>query len=278
METWINLPQSLLLKLFETQEHALDNCAAACACSAWHCAVKCSHINSLHLHANGEDSADWAGLMNSRPSLSELQISRQEDLDELEESWLAHIPLTCRSLAIDDYPEDTHLITSCMTRLQELTIGRISQQATARHSVPTWMDLTQLSSLHLVGLECWPDGFPASLKQLHLSAVEHVPTSQALQSLLQLTDLQLRYMDFHFVETGLTCMQNLQSLSLQDCNIWASPADLLKLTWLTSLDLSWSCCIPEEARIPAPCFAVFAAWPLLRVLRVDNCNLFQHKH
>ena len=263
--------------MFETQEHALDNCAAACAFSAWRCAVNCSHIYSLHLHANGVHSRDWASFLSSRPSLSKLQISRQPELTGPDESWLHHIPLSCRSLVIGDLPEDPHLITDRLINLRELTIG-ISQLPTAkdRQCMSTLVHLTELNSLHLVGLEHCLDSLPWSLKHSGLDGIDDMPASRAVQQgLLQLTSLELRGLPFSFIEMGLTSLQNVRSLSLQDSTIWSSPTQLMELTLLTYLNLSRSLWMTEEDGVGAyrP-FTVFRAWPVLQVLKVDYCNLF----
>ena len=280
MANWTNLPQNLL-KIFETQQHALDNCAAACACSAWRCAVNCSDIRSLHLHANGMHNRDWDTFLSSRLFLSRLQISRQRELACLDESWIHHIPLACRSLVFDDFPEDIHLVTDCLTQLQQLNIGSCADHSSGsrRLYVPSLMHLTQLSPLHLkgLGLECCLEGFPVSVKQLCVNAINYTAMSHGLQqTLLQLTGLELRNMYFSsmFAGSGLTCLQNLGSLSLQDTTIWASPTQLQDLTLLTHLNLSGSQWMIGAKHVEAPSVAVFKAWPLLRILKAAQCNLF----
>lgn len=155
--------------------------------------------------------------------------------------------------------------------LQELTVGSFH----ASDTVPSLVHLTQLKSLRLVGTVCRPDSFPTSLQQLHLHAMKSTPYAMRLrfESLMQLTSLEIREMLFKLAET-VTCLQNLQTLSLQGSDIWASPAPLLKLTWLTCLNLSGSFWFVNDPG-DSDAFAIFRAWPLLQVLKVDNCNLFE---
>ena len=271
------MPQGLLIKIFETQQHALDNCAAACACSGWYSAVTCSHIPALHLHANGVHNRDWScngdwnSFLSSRSSLGKLQVSRPAVFSVAESSWVQHIPSTCTSLVTSGYPEYFHQGTDSLMHLQELTVGNLNTS----HCVSSLVHLTQLRSLHLVRTNCRPDSFPTSLQQLHLHAVSFVPHALHLGSLMQLSGLEIREMPFRFAETDLTKLQNLQNLNLEDSDILASPAALLELTWLTSLNLSGSLWLLGASGLSADAFAIFRAWPLLQVLKVDNCHLFE---
>lgn len=133
------------------------------------------------------------------------------------------------------------------------------------------MYLIQLSSLCLVRVHSCPAGFPISLKELHLDGTDYLESSKmqdALQQSLlhQLTNLELNNMLIEF-QTELIRLQNVQSLSLEDSELYAFPTQLQELTLLTCLNLSRSHW--DSAQLTA-----FKAWPLLRVLKLDNCNLF----
>ncbi len=73
---WADLSEQLLLRTFESQHNALDNCAAACACKSWRSVVNSSHIQSLHMHAHHlSDSWRMSSFLNSRCSVGELKLT-----------------------------------------------------------------------------------------------------------------------------------------------------------------------------------------------------------
>ena len=73
---WADLSEQLLLRTFESQHNALDNCAAACACKSWRSAVNRSHIQSLHLHAHHlSDSWQMSSFFKSRCPVGELKLT-----------------------------------------------------------------------------------------------------------------------------------------------------------------------------------------------------------
>ena len=58
--SWSAPPSQVLQAVFERQQNALDNAAAACACKAWRVAVNSSTAQALHLHANSiSNFQDW---------------------------------------------------------------------------------------------------------------------------------------------------------------------------------------------------------------------------
>jgi len=53
---WADLSEQLLLRTFESQYNAPDNCAAACACKSWRSAATYSLFTCIHItcHTVGE--------------------------------------------------------------------------------------------------------------------------------------------------------------------------------------------------------------------------------
>ena len=84
---WSAAPVEVLRRAFELQLNALDNCSAACSCSAWRKIVNSSSIGDLHLHATSNSPDDlWIGFLRSRASIDCLSLTRPAIWDDHQDS------------------------------------------------------------------------------------------------------------------------------------------------------------------------------------------------
>ena len=107
---WAALPLQLLIRAFELQSNALDNCAAACVCKSWQAAANGSVIRVLHLHINRCPSVSsrleqWCAYLATRSSIGELQLTAGDAAkyvcsQNISTSW-HRIPLNCLEMPFE---------------------------------------------------------------------------------------------------------------------------------------------------------------------------------
>ena len=105
-EDWSAVSQEILIKISEQQHNALDNCAAACACTSWRLAVNYSHISSLHLHAHDRSfSQQWQAYLSSKCLVDDLKLTASQackrHINEASVSWMRSLPTICTSMHVD---------------------------------------------------------------------------------------------------------------------------------------------------------------------------------
>lgn len=82
LSNWSATPVEVLRRALELQDYALDNCGAACTCSAWREVVNISSIVSLHLYADSDSPDDtWTAFLNSRRSITCLTLIQSATWD-----------------------------------------------------------------------------------------------------------------------------------------------------------------------------------------------------
>ena len=89
-----------------------------------------------------------------------------------------------------------------------------------------------------------------------------------------LTQLQMTGSLLWIVE-DITCLSKLQSLTLAKSAVYVQGTlEMERLTALTFLDLSHTdCCLVDGTSVST--LGIFTAWPSLRVLKIEGCNLFR---
>ena len=302
---WSDLSSQLLTKIFELQHNALDNCAAACICASWRCAVNSSHISFLHLHAERSFSyKHWSNFLLSKPSVGTLRLTASADFTwnttaDLfwARTFLQQIASTCDHLDADEaFATELRYLALQPAQLKKLTVWLLRPHYTTRCCMfPDIRHLTQLTALHiqlnnkppspLVGSETL-SRIPESLDDLIIDGYnlrwrQVVPPS--IQPLIQpclafIQSLQLKECRVAFIGGSITCLCTLKSFSADSSRIWADVSNLDKLTKLTCLDLARSTWHESRNGRPFPDpsgpFASFAGWPELKVLKIADCNLF----
>ena len=302
---WSDLSRPLLTKIFELQHNALDNCAAACTCASWRCAVNRSHISFLHLHAERSFSyKHWSNFFLSKLSVGILRLTASIDFtcdmndDNIwARTFMQQIASTCDHLDADEaFATDLHDLALQPAQLQKLTAWLPRQHHTESCCIfPDVRHLTQLTALHLhlkkkfsifpvVGSETL-SRIPESLKALVIQTQLREMGPSSIQALIQpclafIQTLRLEECSAAFVGGGITCLCNLTSFSTPSSSVWADINNLDKLTKLTCLDIArstWRELCPRTGE-PLPdlsgAFASFTGWPELKVLKIANCNLF----
>ena len=107
---WSDLSSQVMIKIFELQHNALDNCAEACTSASWRSAVNRSHISFLHLHAERSFSyRHWSNFLLSKLSVGILRLTASADFTwnmTADHFWarmfLQQIALTCEHLDADE--------------------------------------------------------------------------------------------------------------------------------------------------------------------------------
>ena len=270
---WSCLSIHLLIKMFEHQHNALDNCAAACVCSTWCIAVNSSHISSLHLHAICPSfNRHWRSFFSSRLSIghlkltSDLELMFPEDLqlvyDQITEDIQANgcclesIPLKTEVLDADvDFGAVLHLYTDPHPDLKHLVVHSVC--SLSQTAVPNLMQLTQLTKLEIredkeemgvLNLCRGLRNIPASLRHLVTHGHTGGPAlgvhcmKPLMPPLKLLTHLEISDCRLTFANSSITCLHGLSSLKLSGDTIRADWFNLTALTNLTALDLSHTTC------------------------------------
>ena len=268
---WSDLSSQLMIKIFELQHNALDNCAAACTCASWRCAVNSSHISFLHLHAERSFSyKHWSNFLLSKLSVGILRLTASFDFtrdmndDHIwAQTFIQQVASTCDHLDADQaFATELHYLAVQPAQLKKLTAGLHIQPYTESCCIfPDIRHLTQLTGLHIrvndktcvrlsdpvVGSETL-SRIPESLNDLTIQHYElqwsrDSPTF--IQPLIQpclafIHTLRLEEWQVAFFGDGITCLCRLTSLSTAFSHIWADINNLDKLTKLTCLDLAGS--------------------------------------
>ena len=301
---WSDLSSQLMIKIFELQHNALDNCAAACTCASWRCAVNSSHISFLHVHADCSFSyKHWSKFFLSKLSVGILRLTASVDfLCGMNDGhiwarpFMQQVASICDHLEADEaFATDLHYLALQPAQLKNLTAGFCSPPYTESCCIfPDVRHLTQLTGLHLdwnnksstprVGSETL-SRIPESLNELTVRLQWKEKDPFSIQSMIKpclafIPTLRLEECSVAFAEGGITCLCKLTSFSAASSNIWADIDNLDKLTKLTCLDLAktiWHELCPRTGKplpdISGP-FASFAGWPELKLLKITNCNLF----
>ena len=272
---WSDLSSQLMIKIFELQHNALDNCAAACTCASWRCAVNSSHISFLHLHAETSFSykhwsnffsyKHWSNFFLSKLSVGILRLTTSVDFtcdtDDGHlwvQTFMQQVASTCDHLDADEaFATELHYLALQPAQLKKLTAWLPCQLSTESCCIfPDVRHLTQLTALHIQmkNKDSFPridsqtlSRIPESLKDLtihgYFQGGERLPN--IIQPLIQaslafIQTLRLEDCRVAFVGGGITCLCNLTSFSTASSWIWADIHNLDKLTKLTCLDLTGS--------------------------------------
>ncbi len=309
---WADLSEQLLLRMFESQHNALDNCAAACACKSWRSAVNSSHIQSLHLHSHHlSDSWRLSSFFKSRCSVGELKLtaghrSQAEILTSTNPSRnIPCIPLLYGSLHVDISWAQLLLVhTDALAQVKQLVTTSNLHAANEQYAFADLQRLRQLKTLEVVEdricqsrsadaiihsmRQC-----PATLEQLAIDGQDICYQSDGLPSLeyvlgttlANLTCLKLTSAYLVLDKGSLTCFTRLRSPSFEQSEIHSAVDNAANLTWLsrlTSLNLAKSTWFDLKRSaagnvddLPYPAaFTSFHGWPGLEVLKINGCNLF----
>ena len=256
VSSWSAAPVEVLRRAFELQINALDNCSAACTCSAWRKIVNSSSIGDLHLHATSSSPDDqWTAFLRSRALIDCLTLTRPAIWDDHQDSqWptFKEGPRTsmfdplaaCKALFLSEHlARQTATSFTAQSQLQKLSFEW--------NYIPTLRD--SLSD---------PD-----CSELHNTMLPF------LTHLTSLTELRVDMRnDVYGTMYPLLLMRlpsSLQSLSLEGFgslideeqppmhSMKLSPTDrLTSLTALTHLALTMSC-----ITIPGGCWLVLTAHP-----------------
>ena len=293
---WSNISPELLSSIFETQQNALDNCAAACTCVRWRTVAAETHIKYLHLHADSMSyNSDWRSLFKGRVSIAHVKLT--SDVRQCPEAWagqlamsdehgscLKRIPLGCSTLSVSQ----DFLLQGCISHLIGLQHLKLFWNANRQKPENTSTAVPDLSFLvHLKRLELYQEGkhprladFPSSSKQLpnleHL-VLEHMDAGmtdggEVVNSYsTTLTDLELISCVVGLDEIQL---YKLRSLNLDKSDVYSSRDCITALTQLTFLGLAGSTWWARGGESPAEAFKVFYGWPCLLLLQCSGCNLF----
>ena len=251
---WSGLSSQLLTKIFELQHNALDNCAAACTCASWRCAVNRSHIPFLHLHAERSFSyKHWSNFFLSKLSVGILRLTASFDLtgdihdmsgmyddvddvtnddmndviyddmdDEMDDdniwarTFMQQVALTCDYLDTDEaFATELHYLALQPVQLKKLTAWLPFQRYTASCCMfPDIRHLTQLTTLHI---------------QLNDKLSTPLIGSQTLSRIPEsLNDLTIQGYNLewdqvykpNFIQPLIQpCLAFIQSLRLQECRV-----------------------------------------------------------
>ena len=272
---WSDLSSQLMIKIFELQHNALDNCAAACTCASWRSAVNSSHISFLHLHAEASLSykhwskvfsyKHWSNFFLSKLSVGILKLTTSVDFTDdpddghlWAQTFMQQVASTCDHLDADEaFAAELHYLALQPAQLKKLTVWLHPQHNVESSCIfPDIKQLTQLTALH-IQMKNWVSAplidsqtlsrIPESLKDLTIDGYFRGGCSSPyiIQPLIQsslafIQTLRLEECRVAFVGGGITCLCNLTSFSTASSWIWADIHNLDKLTKLTCLDLTGS--------------------------------------
>ena len=307
---WADLSEQLLLRTFESQHNALDNCAAACACKSWRSAVNSSHIQSLHLHAHHlSDSWRMSSFLKSRCPVGELRLTaghcfKEEIMRSTNSSRsFPFVTLLCDSLHIDmSWAQLLHVHTDALAQVKHLETTSSFHAANEQYVLSPLQYLRKLKTL-TVHAEYNGDEpqsadairhsmrqCPATLEQLAIHGLDICYVNDVSRSLeyvlgttlAHLTCLQLTTSYLCLDKGSLTCFMHLRSLSFERSDIYAAVDFTANLTWLSRLtslnlgDSTWfNLSAGDVEDMPeSAAFTSFHGWPALKVLKIDCCNLF----
>ncbi len=309
---WSCLAEQLLVHIFEEQHNALDNCAAACACTTWRTAVNSSHIPSLHLHANQAPyGSHWKHFFTSRHSFGHLRLTAGNKSVEGEiannfgepsslSNSLQGIPLACDCLSVDttfagmlpQYIQQPAKLKQLAVIWDCIWVNWTNFDTFAFPDLTHLADLTRLQiraedrSQHRSGsqpAELIHDNLnrcPETLQHVTLDSMNLRNRDGQRSAVLQvlgsaaasLTCLEMSRCAFKFGGSSISCLAHLKSLSLQGSEIWGDPSDITMLTNLTLLDLSESIWNWPNSE-RAPVMLLFPGWSALQVLKLSECSL-----
>jgi len=271
--SWSAPPLQVLQAVFERQQNALDNAAAACACKAWRAAVNSSTAQALHLHANSiSNCQEWGSCLKAYSSICCLKLTASYHLSHMANAELASvqhsmfnsIPEACDTLCVRaPFVGAAHFYTDRQVQLQHLKMhccGPDSRERTLKlpSSFPDLRHLTDLKTLqlHVCGSsKNWhsgrqPDTADASLTGSNLrpkdllSCLQTCPVSLQSFSMRQSKQLRRHRMEFHWtaaVEDVLhTHLTSLRRLEVEGCRVTVSCDAMRSLTPLTGLSFRQS--------------------------------------
>ena len=217
---WSDLSSQLTIKIFELQHNALDNCAAACTCASWRCAVNSSHISFMHVHADCSFSyKHWSNFFLSKLSVGILRLTASVDffcgIDDghiWARTFMQQVASICDHLEADEaFATDLHYLALQPAQLKNLTAGFRSPRYTESCCIfPDVRHLTQLTGLHIywnnmsssphVGSETL-SRIPESLNDLTVRLQWKEKNPSSIQSMIQ------------------PCLAFIQSLRLEECKL-----------------------------------------------------------
>lgn len=298
---WAKLPYQVLKDSFELQSDPLNNCAAACTCKKWQTVANDSYIPSLHLHTDSAaHTQHLTAFLAARSSIGQLVITAESSSSTsrhisgaVKHSLLSSIPLSCKSLSVDElFADEVQHYTDMAVRLQHLTLD-LDKVARAKgplfdplSAAPNLCHLSELRSLKLATSSEYKGSSafakclakcPSSLEALSIHGLTPGPlmidflpeASQSLDTqLTQLTQLELVHCRVSIPEGAVTCLERLVDLSLNKSDLFCHN-ELSKLTKLTSLDLT-GCRWDTLDR--GNFLSKFEACSALQVLKIVNCS------
>ena len=303
---WSSMSPQLLSSVFEMQNNALDNCAAACTCVHWRRVVSDSQITCLHLHADSPSyNSNWRSFFKSRRSIASLKLT--SDIRQRCKTWeplltksveegccLKHIPVGCSALSVS---HDFLSVPGCISHLVELQNVKLTYNPETLE--PTFdpsmiqsdsgplpnlsfldhlekLELHQENHASLFYAECSAHSFSTPSKVL---PVEHLVLNEVSLCLYildkvftALTNLELIKCNVNEVHLMRFEIGSLRSLSLEGSQVeddGACISDWTQLTFLRLTDSKW-----QSGADAVPSLKAFNGWPCLRVLHFSGCNLF----
>ncbi len=155
---WADLSEQLLLRTFESQHNALDNCATACACESWRSAVNSSHIQSLHLHSYYL-SHSWrmSSFFKSRCSVGKPKLTAGHCFkEEIEPTASPSRNIPCISLLCDSLNVDMcwaqllHVRTDALAQVKHLVTISSVHAANEQYAFADIQHLRQLKTLNVL--------------------------------------------------------------------------------------------------------------------------------
>lgn len=271
--SWSAPPIQALQAVFERQQNALDNAAAACACKAWRAAVNSSTAQALHLHANSiSNLQEWGSCLKAYSSICCLKLTASYHLSHVADPELAsvqhsmfnNIPEACDTLCVGaPFVGAVHFYTDRQVQLQQLKMHCCGPDGAERtlklpSSFPDLRHLTDLKALqlHVCGIsKNWHSGGQpatagASLTGSNLrpkdllSCLQTCPVSLQSFSMRQSKQLRRHRLAFRWtaaVEDVLhTHLTSLRHLEVEGCQVTLSCDAMRSLTPLTGLSFSQS--------------------------------------
>jgi hypothetical protein len=308
---WADLSEQLLLRTFESQHNALDNCATACACESWRSAVNSSHIQSLHLHSYYL-SHSWrmSSFFKSRCSVGKPKLTAGHCFkEEIEPTASPSRNIPCISLLCDSLNVDMcwaqllHVRTDALAQVKHLVTISSVHAANEQYAFADIQHLRQLKTLNVLSGDSTGEPHnvdaiihsmrqcPATLEQLAIDGQDICYLNDVAPSLeyvlgatlAHLTCLELTSAYLVLAKGSLTCFMHLRSLSFGQSDIYAAVDNTANLTWLSRLtslnlagsawfDLKRSAAGNVEDLPQSAAFTSFHGWPALEILKTNGCK------
>ena len=235
---WSALSQGVLIRIFENQHNALDNCAAACTCLSWRLAAQHSQVSSLYLHAHDRFYRQhWQAYLSSVSLAQYVKLTASKAcktyVPEAILKWMSRFPSVCASMHIEYCFAPSICHSSAQAgRLTSLTIQSNPSRNSLTQDLPDFRHMTKLRQLQVVcgNGRLVPNSLPAcpsSLQYLALVNYEFNSYTDAPLSVLEslapqlmiLTSLQLSESLLPFCGQSFSALSSLKELSLRNSMI-----------------------------------------------------------